>query len=142
MATASFEHMMILPCSCSIPLPRRSHLGTFESLECQPMGEWPQVFLCLRHGQAFECLPDSIHFEADMRLPGQRVSPLWRIECVCGEENCATRHEFYTGRMPNWDSILEWLLMSQPKVPCGDHTIVWKKNLIAWEEFAHESPMR
>lgn len=148
-ASASFEHCMILGCPhrpeeapCNIPLPRQSPLGIYDGLRYQPMGEWPLTLLCLRHGRPYVCWPDSIHLEYDMRLPGQPVSPLWKIECKCAHEGCGKLHALYTGRMPNWFEKAQWILKTLPKVPCGEHALLWWEDLMRSTEIAHDPPMR
>lgn len=144
-ALGSYEHCMVLGCPhrssedapCYIPLPRQSPLGKYEGLRYQSMGEWPLTFLCLRHGLSFSCWPYSIHLETDMRLPGQSVSPLWQIECECARENCGKLHTIYTGLMPNWYAIAQRILKIEPRVPCGDHKLIWNGSSMRATEYPH-----
>jgi hypothetical protein len=145
----SHEHSVILGCPhlegaqpCYIPLPLQSPLGKYEGLRYQPMGEWPLVFLCLWHARVYECRPDSIHLETDMRLPGQPVSPLWRIECDCAHENCGKLHTIYTAREKDWPTIVRLILKRNPIVPCGDHDLVWREDLMRGTEYPHIPPVR
>jgi hypothetical protein len=144
----SFTHSMILGCSdqvvqsCSIPLPQQSPLGIYEHLHFLSMGEWPLVFLCLRHMRLSVRFPDNIHLVQEMKPLGQRTSPLWKIECQCARENCGEIHTFYTGGMPDWPSIRQRLLKTTPKVVCGDHDLLWREELMHCTEYPHDSPMR
>jgi hypothetical protein len=109
----------------------------YEGLDYRPTGDWRETFLCLRHGQAFVCSPANIHLEADMRDPGQRVSPLWQIDVQCGLANCEKRHSIYTGRMLFWSDILKRILQLKPRIPCDGHDLVWEKDLMEALEIAH-----
>lgn len=143
-ASYSLEQCVMLPCPqgagtqpCYIPLPRQSPLGRYDGLDYQPTGEWPTIFLCLRHALAYECSPASVHLETDMRLPNQSVSPLWKIDCECDHENCGRRHTIYTGHVSDWLSILLRIMDTNPKIPCGDHLLMWREDSIRATEFAH-----
>ena len=143
-ATWSHEFSVVLGCPhpegqppCYIPLPRQSPLGIYEGLLYRPMGEWPLTFLCLPHGRVYECWPDSIHLEVDMRLPGQPVSPLWKIECECAHDNCGRIHTLYTGQITDWPSIVRQILGTNPRVPCGDHALLCREDLMRPTEIAH-----
>ena len=144
LASVSFEYCVILDCPpqggahpCNIPLPRQSHLGTYAGQEYRPTHDWRETFLCLRHGQVFLCSPANIHLETDMRSPGQRVSPLWQIDVLCGLANCPKRHTIYTGRMLFWSDILKRILQMKPRILCDEHDLVWEKDLIEALEIAH-----
>src|SRR5271156_2812543 len=109
LGTFSDEHSVILPCPvsegeirCSIPLPRQSHLGTYEGLDYRPPVDWQASFLCLRHGRAYVCSTRDIHLEIQARDPDQPVSSLWQVEAFCGR--CKAVHSAYTGKMPDWTS--------------------------------------
>jgi hypothetical protein len=148
-ATWSHEFSVVLGCPhpedkspCYIPLPRQSLLGTFEGQHCLPKGEWPATFLCLRHGRAFVCFPDSIHLEIDIRLPGQPVSSLWRIECECAHENCGKLHSIYTAGEKDWPTIVRRILRRNPLVPCCDHKLLWREDLMRGTEYPHSPPVR
>lgn len=127
---------------CNIPLPHQSPLGIYEGQRYRPTGEWPATFLCLRHGRSFECFPDSVHLEAETRVPNQPVPPLWRIGCVCGHENCGRQHAIYTARMPSGLEIVRRILITNPNVPCDGHPFEWREDLMRPIEIAHEPPVR
>jgi hypothetical protein len=140
----SDEHSVVLPCPvhdyeslCSIPLPRRSHLGIYEGPSYQPTGDWHETFVCLRHARAFVCSPRKIHLQLQVRDPGRPVSPLWQIEAVCAHDNCGRPHTIYTAGMPDWHSIASRILKTRPKMPCGDHDFVWREDSMRATEIAH-----
>lgn len=127
---------------CYIPLPLQSPLGIYADQQYQPTGEWPATFLCLRHGRVSVDWPDSIHLETEPRFPGQPVPPLWRIECECAHQNCGRTHSIYTARAPDPETILKAISRRNPTIPCDDHILVWRDDLMSLNEFAYESPMR
>jgi hypothetical protein len=43
--------------------------------------------------------------------------------------------------MPNWTSIVERILKTNPVFSCGDHEFVWHGDLVTGSEIAHDSPM-
>lgn len=142
--TSSFEFVVVLGCQaldgnqpCSIPLPRQSPLGIYEGQHYQPAYEWRGAFLCLRHGRLFSHSPDSIRLENEMRPPHKPVSPMWKIECACGHEDCGALHTIYTARMPGWAEIVSRILKTPPIVPCGYHDLVWREDLMQGVEFMH-----
>ena len=149
LGTWSHEFVVRLGCpnregeqKCSIPLPRQSLLGIYEGLKYRPTGEWPETFLCVRHARVFVCSIDSVDLDLEMRGLDELVSPMWRIECQCAHENCGRLHTIYTGRMPDWPSIVRRILKTNPSVPCSDHDLVWREDLMRATEIAHDSPMR
>ncbi len=127
---------------CSIFLPHQSPLGTFRGQVRQPTGEWPAVFLCLRHGRSCVRSADSIRLDVEVLAPHQPVHSLWRIECRCGHNSCGAARTIYIGRMQNWEKIVQVILESRPTVPCGDHDLTWREDLMRGVEFAHDSPLR
>jgi hypothetical protein len=140
-------HSVILGCqefgsdvNCYIPLPRQSPLGIYEGLQYRPIGEWPAVFLCLRHGLLSEYWPDSIHLEFEPIYLGRYV-PLWRVECTCGHKSCGRMCTMYTARMPNWDALSQRIVDMSPKLECDGHDFEWKKELMTYQTFAHDAPM-
>ena len=144
LASASFEHCVILGCPvrenespCNIPLPRQSHLGIYEGQDYRPTHDWREAFLCLRHGHVYACSPANIRLETDMRGPGQSVSPLWQVDALCGHERCGAVHTLYTGRMPDWHSIVSRIVQLDPELPCHDHVFVWRKELITGNLMTH-----
>lgn len=141
----SHEHSVVLGCPhpegaqpCYIPLPLRSPLGVSEGLSFRALGDWPLSFVCMRHRRVFVCGPDCIELETDMRLPGQPVSSLWKIECRCAREGCGRIRTLYTGRMPDWPSVAQWLLKTTPDVTCGDHNLIWQEDMMLATEFLHD----
>ena len=148
LGTISYEHSVILGCPvgekmpCNIPLPRQSHLGKYEGPDYRPSHGWRETFLCLRHARVFVCSPQNIHLEMQQRAPRQPVSSLWQIESVCAHENCGKPQTIYTAKMPDWSSIANRILKTNPKILCGDHDFVWREDLIHGTEFAHDSPTR
>jgi len=135
-ATFTHVHCVKMNCAdgdnqfCYIPLPLQSPLGIYAGHQFQPTSNWPATFLCLRHGRASVYGLDSIHHEFEPRVPGQPVPPLWQIECECARENCGTLHTIYTARAPKWGTILTAIAIKNPLVPCGDHVLVWNKDLM------------
>lgn len=127
---------------CCILLPHQSPLGIFEHPNCQPSGEWPVMFLCLRHAHWCMRSVDNIHPEIEMLVQGQSVPPLWRIQCRCAQERCGRWHTIYVGKDSDWNRILRKLLEKQPRIPCESHVLKWREDLIHSEPFAHNSPMR
>jgi hypothetical protein len=115
---------------CSVFLPLRSRLGTFEHQQRQPTDEWPATFLCLRHGRSLIRSVDDIHLDAEMLDPHQPASPAWRIECECGHRNCGRLHTIYIGRMPDWPTIVLRILRTNPCIVCGSHDLIWQKVLM------------
>jgi hypothetical protein len=137
MATAAFDYAICLGCSdrgpeqeCCIFLPHQSPLGAFSHPRYLPTGEWPATFLCLRHGHSCVRSADSVHLGIEMLAPDQSIPPLWRIECECGHESCGKRHAIYTAKMPDWASIVRWVLKTNPVVPCDGHELVWREELM------------
>jgi hypothetical protein len=126
---------------CYIPLPLQSPLGIYVGQQYQPMGGWPATFLCLRHGRASAYWPDSIRHEIEPMVLGQPVPQMWKIECECAHENCGTLHTIYTARAPDWETILKAVAKWNPNVPCGDHLLIWTKELMRGTEFAYNSPV-
>jgi hypothetical protein len=127
---------------CYIPLPLQSPIGIYEGQKYRPMGKWPVTFLCLRHGQASAYLPDMIRHGIESMVPGQPVPQMWQIECQCAHEHCGKLHTIYTARAPDWKTILRAVGRWNPSVPCGDHVLIWKEELMRGIEFAYDSPMR
>ncbi len=127
---------------CQIPLPRRSPLGIFEGQYSLSMGDWPATLLCLRHGRSFSHWADSVRLETEVRVRNRPVPSLWKIECECAHENCGKPHAIYTARAPDWATILARILGTKPTVPCGDHSLVWREDLMHGTEFAHNPPLR
>jgi hypothetical protein len=121
---------------CYIPLPRQSPLGIYEGQHYQPTGEWPVTFLCRRHGTVSVDLPDSVHLTAEPMVPGLPVPPLWRIDCECAHENCGRMNTIYTARAPDREALLKGIARKNPTVPCGDHNLVWREDLIQLTDFA------
>src|ERR1700733_14466019 len=115
---------------CSVFLPLRSRLGTFEHQQRQPTDEWPATFLCLRHGRSLIRSVDDIHLNAEMLDPHQPAFPAWRIECECGHRNCGRLHTIYIGRMPDWPTIVLRILRTNPCIVCGSHDLIWQKVLM------------
>jgi hypothetical protein len=145
--TASHEHSVVLGCPvhdyeqfCDIPLPRQSHLGTYEGLEYRPTNDWRETFLCLRHGRAFVCSPRKIQLTLQARGLDECVSSLWQIDAVCAKCGGGV-NTFYTAKMPNWTSIVQRVLKTNPKFLCGDHDFEWREDLMSGSEIAHGSPM-
>jgi hypothetical protein len=127
---------------CHIPLPHQSPLGIYKVQQYRRMGEWPATFLCLLHGRAFVRSRDHIQHEIEMRVPGEPVPQMWQIEVACARENCGRRQRIYTARAPDPDTLLKVLMRKKPVVPCGDHDLIWREDLISLIEFAHESLVR
>jgi hypothetical protein len=150
LGTFSYQFSVLLDCTtrpgepqCSIPLPLQSHLGISEGLHYRPIGDWREIFLCLRHGLAFSRSPHNISLELEPHRPDQSAYPLWQIECVCGHEDCGKRRAIYTSKGPDdWQWIVGRILKLSPRVPCDGHPLVWRKDLIRGYEIAHGSPMR
>src|SRR5580704_8813756 len=92
--TFSHEFSVVLACPhrdnevCDIPLPRQSQLGMYGGRDYQPTGDWQEMFLCLRHGQAFACSAREVRLEIQVRAPHQPVSSLWQIDAECAREGC------------------------------------------------------
>lgn len=149
MGAVIIDYAVCLGCSdstperqCCIVLPHRSPLGIFEYPQCLPTDEWPAMFLCLRHGHTCGREANSVRLEAEALVPGQPVPALWQIQCQCARERCGRWHKLYTAKMPDWRSIVRWILKTNPPVPCDLHTLVWREDLIHGESFAHKSPVR
>lgn len=142
------HHCVLLNCPegddqyCNIPLPHQSPLGIYEGLRYRPIGEWPAIFLCLRHGRASAHWPDSIHFEIEPKVLGEPLPPLWKIECACAHDNCGEPHTIYTARIPTAAELIRRILRIKPTLACGDHLLTWREDLIRVTEFAHDSPVR
>ena len=88
LGTWSQEFVVVLGCpvlvgqpACNIPLPRQSHLGKYEGLRYRPSYGWRETFLCLRHGRAFVCSPDSIHLEVENAAP-KSTRPPDVVDCM------------------------------------------------------------
>jgi hypothetical protein len=126
---------------CNIPLPLQSPIGIYADRQYQPIGEWPVTCLCLRHGLVSAYWLDSIHHEIEMMALGQPVPQMWQIECECAHENCGKLHTIYTARAPDWETILRAIARWNPNVPCGDHILIWRKELMRGTEFAYNSPV-
>ena len=144
LATVSHEHSVVLPCPvadneqlCNIPLPRRSPLGRYEGFEYLPSHDWQGYFLCLRHARVYVCSPRKIHLEMQVRDPGQPVSPLWKIDAICGHDRCGVVRTIYTAKMPDWTLIEERIHMTHPKLACEGHDFAWDTGTMRATEFAH-----
>lgn len=124
---------------CSIPLPLESPLGIYDGQQYRATGEWPAIFLCLLHGRAFAYQPDSIHLETEARGLGQLVPQMWKIECECAHENCGMIHTIYTARAPDRERVLKSIARWNPAIPCGDHHLVWRDELIRLTDFAFDA---
>jgi hypothetical protein len=127
---------------CRIPLPLQIPIRRCEDLQSLPMGTWPAIFLCLRHGHACVRWPHNVHLEHEALALGQRIPSLWRIECVCAHESCGRRHAIYTARARELARILELIAIYAPEVACDGHALVWREGLMSGTEFPHNSPVR
>lgn len=123
---------------CYIPLPLQSPLGRYEDQQYRPTGEWPATFLCLRHGQLSVDSPASIHPEIEPRVQGQPVPPMWMIEAECAHENCGKLHTIYTARAPDRETVLKQIGRLNPAIPCRNHNLVWREDLLKMTEFPFE----
>jgi len=125
---------------CYFFLPRRSRLGTFEHPRRLPTGEWPLTFLCLRHERSSVCSLANIRPEAEMLTQGRPILPMWWIEVVCAHESCGRSQSIYAGGTSDWQAIVGRILETEPQVPCGDHYLVWREELIRHEMLPHDPP--
>lgn len=125
--------------NCSIPLPRQGPLGTFEGQQRQPLGGWPATFLCLLHGRMCVRSADSVRIRQEIHPPGQPVPSLWTIESRCAHKDCGKLHTVYTAREGDWSTIVRLILERGPIVPCGDHDLAWREDLMHGTETAYES---
>jgi hypothetical protein len=142
--TMSDEFSVVLDCSrgerlvpCNIPLPRQSHLGKYEGLDYRPTYNWREIFLCTRHGRVYERSPRNIQLVLQARGLHQHVSPLWQLDCECGQEGCGKRRTIYTGGESEMASIVRVIMQAKPELTCDDHLFVWRQNLIRGVEIAH-----
>lgn len=122
---------------CHIPLPHGSPLGRYEPLRFEPADGWPATFLCLRHGHACVRSPDDIRSDLETRIPGAPPSPVWLIGCTCVHENCGRRHTIYASGAPTWPEVWRRILKLSPRIPCGDHDLEWRKDLMRGMVFGH-----
>ena len=123
-----------------IVLPHRSLLGTFEYPLCQPSGEWPATFLCLRHGQSFVCSDSIFRLEAETPVQGQ--PPLWRVQALCKHEGCEKMRTIFVGLQPDALAVRTKILKLLPVVPCDGHSLEWAEGWIQVHLVAHNFPMR
>lgn len=123
---------------CHIPLPHGSPLGKYASLHYQAGDGWPATFLCLRHGSACVRSPEDIRSDLEMRTPGSPPSPVWLIGCVCVHPNCGRRHTIYATGATSWADVWRRVLKLSPRVPCGDHDLQWRKDLMRGAVLAHD----
>lgn len=143
-----WDFCVVLDCAdrpddpCRAFLPRQSPLGDVEGPVYQPKGEWPATFLCIRHGHTSVRLAADVRHGVEAQDPHLPIPPLWRIECVCGHENCGREHAIYVYKQPDWESILRGISFWNPEIPCGSHKLVWRPDLMHHEVFAHDSPVR
>jgi hypothetical protein len=128
---------------CSIPLPRQSRGETSEDQWRLRVGTWPTTFLCLRHRRAFVRSELHVHPVAEIRPPGLPVPQMWVIKALCGHENCGEPHTIYTAREEDWSQVVRSILEPTPiVVPCGNHALVWREDLMHRTEIAYDSPLR
>lgn len=124
---------------CHLPLPHGSPLGRYDQPGGYGPGDgWPATFLCLRHGVACVRSPEEIQNDLDLRVPGEPLAPLWQITCTCAHENCGRRHVLYAAREASWPEVWRRILKLAPKVPCGDHDLAWRKDLMRGTAFPHD----
>ncbi len=124
--------------ACHLPLPHRSPLGSYGSQQFEPGEYWPANFLCSRHGLACVRSPEDIRSDLETRLPGAPVPPMWRIACICAHKDCGREHTFYAARMPNWQELARRIVKLSPRIPCGDHNIEWRIDLLRGSTYAHD----
>jgi hypothetical protein len=122
-------------------LPLRSLLGTFEHPLRQPTGEWPLVFVCLRHGQSFVCSLANVRPESEMLAQGLPIPPMWAIGVVCAHEHCGRLHAIYAGGTFDGREIERVALKKSVPMRCSDHAFVWPEELTTIEELPHSSPV-
>jgi hypothetical protein len=127
---------------CRIPLPLQNPTEKCGDQHGPPMGAWPAMFLCLKHAHVCVRSQHNVQLEHEMRVQGQPIPSLWRIECECGHENCGGRLAIYTARAPDWETIEKVILIRNPAVSCEGHPFVWRKGQMNWIEIAHDSLMR
>jgi hypothetical protein len=139
-----WEFFVVLDCAdrpddpCRTFLPRESLLGDVVGQEYQPKGEWPATFLCIRHGRASVRLAADVRWGVEAQDPRLPIPPLWRIECVCGHENCGREHVIYVYKQSDWGSISRGILLWNPEIPCGSHKLVWREDVMRGEEISHD----
>jgi hypothetical protein len=106
-------HFVCPGCEEHVFLPRESHLGTFSGLPCQPRGEWPIRFLCLRKERLYSVASEPFHLDIEP-LPNldRGEAEFWEIECECVRQNCRQRHTIYTKCSANeiWPHIRRLLI--------------------------------
>lgn len=128
---------------CRVFLPRQSPLGTFEYPRCQPTGEWPVTFLCLRHGHLYRCPGDRVRPGMGVSALGLPTQKIWRIDCECAHENCGRIDTIYIPEQPDLPTLAKNVLKKNPTVPCGSHLLGWRmEDLMSGVEIAHGSPVR
>jgi hypothetical protein len=136
-------YSVILDCGspnrCSIPLPRQNQEQTSERRWRVPAGASPGTFLCLRHGRTYVRSEQHVHPVPEIRPQGSPVPQLWVIDAVCAHENCGRQHTIYTAREDDWSHIVRLILEPTPiVVPCGDHNLIWRRDLMQGTEIAYE----
>jgi hypothetical protein len=142
-----FEFAIDLDCSdagkqpCYILLPHRSLLGTFENGVIQPKGGWPLTFLCLRHERVSVRSADSIRFSGPEPVRGLPFL-LWRVAYECGREDCGKRNVLHIGPERDAETIKDRLTSQRYKVPCDNHSVEWRRELIRVRLLAHDPHMR
>jgi len=123
---------------CHLPLPHHSPLGAYEGSHYRPTDAWPATFLCLRHGLACERSPQEIQSDLEVRTPGAPVPPMWRIACTCAHQNCGKRHTIYAARLPGFPEVARRILKLAPRIPCGDHLLECRIDLMRGAVFGHD----
>jgi hypothetical protein len=68
--------------------------------------------------------------------------PLWQIVSECGHEDCGRPHTTYADKAQDWATLVKLILIATPSIRCGDHSLVWRGDLMRGVEFAHNSLMR
>ena len=137
------ELAVLLDCSddplqpCCIFLPHQTPLGTHDNQLHPPIGTWNAMFLCLAHEQACPRSERNVGLEPYMLDQREPIPPFWQIEYECGRENCGMPHTIYTGGPSDFSKIVSRILRTSPAVPCGDHNVVWKKELMQGTFRAH-----
>jgi hypothetical protein len=128
------------PNKCSIPLPRQSREQTAMRQWRVPAGAWPATFLCLKHRRAYVRSEQHVHPVDEIRPEGSPVPQLWVIGVVCAHENCRGQHTIYTARENDRSQVVRLVLEPSPiMVPCGDHNLIWRQDLMQVTEIAYES---
>lgn len=124
---------------CHIVLPRQNLLGTYGDQDYQEEpGEWPAIFVCLRHGHWFVRSGDNRQRISRALGLDRPILPVWRIGIRCARGQCGRLRMMYTGNALGSSAVQKGLLRWPLEISCDGHHLLKldEKHIEVIEELA------